>query len=165
MTGAASDDPAGPTTFRGPVRPEWIDANGHMNLAWYVWAFDQGTDALFAAAGLDAAHVAGARTGIFAAEVHTLHRRELAPGDMLEVRSRLLAVDAKRAHVAHAMRGGDGATRALQELLLLHVDLRTRRVAPWPPGLRDGLARVLAAHATLPRPDWVGRRVAMPAPS
>ena len=31
----------------GEVLPEWIDYNGHMNLAYYIVLFDQATDALF----------------------------------------------------------------------------------------------------------------------
>jgi len=49
--------------------------------------------------------------------------------------------------------------------MYLCVDMRTRRVAPWPepvvPILREG-AR---SHSGLARPDWVGRRVAMPSPA
>ena len=29
------------------VRPEWIDHNGHMNVAYYVLAFDESTDAVY----------------------------------------------------------------------------------------------------------------------
>ena len=31
----------------GVVLPGWIDANGHMNLAYYVILFDQATDRMF----------------------------------------------------------------------------------------------------------------------
>ena len=40
-----------PTPFdahRGVVRPEWIDANGHLNMGYYVVAFDLATDAWLA---------------------------------------------------------------------------------------------------------------------
>ena len=33
--------------YEGEVLPEWIDANDHMNLAYYVVLFDYATDALF----------------------------------------------------------------------------------------------------------------------
>ena len=33
--------------YRDKVRPEWIDYNGHMNVAYYVLAFDYATDAFF----------------------------------------------------------------------------------------------------------------------
>jgi acyl-CoA thioester hydrolase len=29
-------------THRSAVLPEWVDWNGHMNVAFYVTAFDQG---------------------------------------------------------------------------------------------------------------------------
>ena len=31
---------------RGTVLPEWIDINDHMNVAYYLLAFDQAVDAL-----------------------------------------------------------------------------------------------------------------------
>ena len=37
------------------VQPEWLDGNGHMNLAYYVLVFDRGTDAWLELAGLGAA--------------------------------------------------------------------------------------------------------------
>ena len=58
----------------------------------------------------------------------------------------------------------DGGHRcATQELMFLHVDLRARRVTPFPPYMRERIAAAAAAHAQLLRPDWIGRRVAMPA--
>ena len=41
---------------RGVVLPEWIDINGHMNVAYYVLAFDHATDAFFDYIGLDSAY-------------------------------------------------------------------------------------------------------------
>ena len=35
--------------YRDVVRPEWIDSNGHLNLAYYVVVFDYATDALYKA--------------------------------------------------------------------------------------------------------------------
>ena len=42
------------------VRPEWIDGNGHMNLAYYVVVFDHATDVFCDRVGLgDAYRVPG----------------------------------------------------------------------------------------------------------
>src|SRR4051812_45000240 len=49
-----------------------------------------------------------------------------------------------------------------QELMYRRVDLGPRRVAPWPGAVLALLREAEAAHAPLPRPGWVGRRVAMP---
>ncbi len=154
----AAPFPSGPYT----VRPEWIDYNGHMNMAYYVLIFDRATDELWEALGIgSAAKTEGHST--FAAESHILYRSELMAGDSVNVQSVVLGADAKRLHVAHEMRRAtDGSVAAQQELMFLSVALSTRRVTPFP---AEALARVLRAaeaHAAYPRPDWVGRRVAMP---
>ena len=51
---------------------------------------------------------------------------------------------------------------AAQELMALHIDLSVRRVAPMPPELYAAIQAVARAHAAMPLPKGVGRRVAMP---
>ncbi len=153
--------PAPFTGHTAQVLPEWIDENGHMNLAFYVVIFDGATDLLWDAIGLGQPYRQATRNGTFAAETHILYRAELFLGEEASVSTQILGADSKRVHLAHEMRRGP-ALIAQQEIMLLHVSLETRRVTPFPP---DTLARVLAAaaaHAALPRPDWIGRRVAMP---
>jgi len=154
-----------PAPFRTapmPVRPEWIDYNGHLNLAYYLVLFDTATDALWDRIGLGP-ELRGTGLTTFAAESHILYRAELVAGDEVVVDAQIMALDGKRLHVAHEMRrASDGAVAALQELMFLCVDLGTRRVAPWPDDVFAGLELAAGAHAGLSRPDWVGRRVAMP---
>jgi acyl-CoA thioester hydrolase len=157
-----------PAPFRTapmPVRQEWIDYNGHLNLAYYLVLFDTATDALWDQIGLGPElRTTGLTT--FAVESHILYRAELVAGDSVVVDAQILGLDAKRLHVAHEMRRvADGAEAALQELMFLCVDLGTRRVKPWPDDLRAGLERAASAHAGLAAPSWVGRRVAMPSPA
>ena len=149
--------------FEGVVRPEWIDANGHMNLAYYVVLFDHATDAIFETLGVGWNYRHATGNGTFAVETHTLHERELLEGEMVRVRTLVLGADAKRLHLAHEMRHGADDTRAaMQELMYLHIDLGARRVTPWPAALHEGLAAAAAAHRRLERPGWIGRRIAMP---
>jgi acyl-CoA thioester hydrolase len=149
--------------YEGEVLPEWIDFNGHMNLAYYVVLFDYATDALFEEIGIGRAYKNETGHGTFAVETHTLYERELLVGERVQVRTQILGCDGKRLHVAHEMHlAGSGKRAAMQELLYLHVDLRARRVVPW---LADAGARVAAAtaaHALLLRPPWVGRHIAIP---
>jgi acyl-CoA thioester hydrolase len=49
--------------------------------------------------------------------------------------------------------------------LALHVDLNTRRVAPFPDDVLTRLAAMKAAHGALPAPAAIGRRIGMPAQS
>ena len=153
--------------FRGKVLPAWIDSNDHMNLAYYTVLFDQATDVIYDAFGIGFADDYKGRTqcGTMAAETHNVYVQELLVHEEVTVASHVVAVDAKRLHLAHEMyRASDGALTAMQELMYLHVDLRARKVAPWPAEVLAVLQGAAAAHAALPRPDWVGRRIAMPAP-
>src|SRR3569832_2413841 len=63
--------------FRGEVLPEWIDYNGHMNLAYYTVLFDQATDLLFDELGLGLDYRRDRKLGTFVAETHNLYEREL----------------------------------------------------------------------------------------
>jgi acyl-CoA thioester hydrolase len=148
--------------FRGTVLPEWIDHNGHMNLAYYTVLFDYATDLLFAKLGLGLDYRRETNLGTFVAETHNLYERELLVGARVRVATQILGADGKRLHLAHEMFAEDGGHRAAtQELMFLHVDLLARRVVPFPEDLRRRVAKWAAAHAVLPRPAWSGRRVAM----
>ena len=142
------------------VRPEWINSNGHMNLAYYVVVFDHATDLVFDALDIGTAYRARSGHSCFVAETHTLYEREVHEGELVRVATRLLAVDAKRLHFVHEMRhGANGDRVALHELLCLHIDMRTRRTAPWPTDRRAALEVAVAAESVLPTPHGVGRRV------
>ncbi len=154
-----------PAPFTGHsvvVRPEWIDENGHMNMAYYIVVFDGAIDHLWAAIGLGQPYRERTQHGTFAAESHIIYRTELLLGDEMQVSTQILAADSKRIHLAHEMRRADGTVAAQQEVMLLHVSLETRRVVPFLPEAAGPIMAAAQAHAALPRPDWVGRRLAMP---
>jgi len=149
--------------YRGEVLPEWIDYNGHMNLAYYTVLFDGATDALFDELGLGLDYRQTRKLGTFVAETHNLYERELLVGARVRVATQILGLDQKRLHLGHAMYALDGGHRAAtQELMFLHVDLVERRVSPFPDDLYRRIAEAAAAHADLPRPCWIGRRIALP---
>jgi acyl-CoA thioester hydrolase len=149
--------------YQGAVLPEWIDGNGHLNLAYYVVLFDYATDALFDAIGIGLHYKEATNHGTFAAETHNLYERELLVGERVRVATQILGTDSKRLHFAHEMFSlASGQRAATQELMYLHIDLAARRVVPWPAEVCLRLAAATAAHSRLPRPDWAGRRIAMP---
>jgi acyl-CoA thioester hydrolase len=149
--------------FRGEVLPEWIDYNGHMNLAYYTVLFDQATDILFDELGLGLDYRRDRQLGTFVAETHNRYERELLVGAGVRVATQILGLDDKRLYLGHEMFALDGGHRtATQELMFLHVDLAARRVSPFPGDLYARVSAAAAAHADLPRPDWIGRRIAMP---
>jgi acyl-CoA thioester hydrolase len=149
--------------FHGEVLPEWIDYNGHMNLAYYTVLFDGATDALFDELGIGLDYRQTRQLGTFVAETHNLYEHELLVGARVRIATQILGVDAKRLHVGHEMYALDGGQRAAtQELMFLHVDLVRRRVSPFPDDTYRRVAAAAAAHAELPRPAWSGRHIALP---
>jgi acyl-CoA thioester hydrolase len=150
--------------LRAEVLPEWIDANGHMNLAYYVVLFDQATDLLYDALDIGQAYRGATGNSTFTAETHTLYEREVRVGERVRVVPHLLGADAKRLHYFHEMFHAESGHRvAGQELIALHIDMSLRRVAPFPADVAGRLQRALRALGDRPLPHGVGRRIAMPA--
>src|SRR3546814_554117 len=148
---------------RAVVLPEWIDYNGHMNVDYYLLAFDQATDLFFDHLGLGAAHRAATGGSTFAGDIHLTYRRELREGDPLRVTSQLLGFDEKRLRFfQHMYHAEEGFLAATMESLGLYVDLARRRVAPFPAAIRERLAAVFAADRDLPLPPEAGRTIAKP---
>jgi acyl-CoA thioester hydrolase len=134
-----------------------------MNLAYYTVLFDYATDALFDAIGIGRQYKDSTGNGTFVVETHNLYERELMLGDRVRVSTQILGMDGKRLHLAHEMFAVAGGQRAAtQELMYVHVNLAARRVVPFPDGVRERVAAAAAAHVRLARPDWAGRRIAMP---
>ncbi|PWC56344.1 thioesterase family protein [Azospirillum sp. TSO22-1] len=145
------------------VRPEWIDYNGHMNVAYYLLAFDHATDAVLDHFGIGKDYAESQGRSMFVVEAHLTYAREVTQGDGLRFASTILAADAKRLHLFHEMRhAGEGFLAATAEFLLLHVDLADRRAAPFTGEMQARLAAAAQAHADLPRPPQAGRAVGQP---
>jgi acyl-CoA thioester hydrolase len=45
----------------------------------------------------------------------------------------------------------------------MHIDMAARKVAPFPSDIRARIRAVAEAHAQIPRPEGLGRRIGMPA--
>jgi acyl-CoA thioester hydrolase len=149
--------------YEDVVRPEWIDSNGHMNLAYYVVVFDLATDRLYATLGIGDAYREASGNSCFTAETHTIYEREVRVGEKLLVHTWLLGSDAKRLHYFHELFHVESGERsAAQELMALHIDMRIRRVAPFPEERRAALAAAVARYAPSEFPKGAGRRIAMP---
>lgn len=155
--------PAPFTGHAATVRPEWIDENGHMNMAYYVVVFDGAIDHLWAAIGLGEPYRQRTQHGTFAVEAHICYQAELLLGDQVWVATQIVGADSKRIHLAHEMRRSDtGTVVAQQEVMLLHVSLMTRRVVPFLPEVMETIAAAARSHASLAWPEWAGRRLTMP---
>jgi acyl-CoA thioester hydrolase len=149
----------------GRVKPEWIDINGHMNVAYYVLAFDQAVDTLWAELGITDEYIRSAACSTFAVESHVTWQQELCEGEAYRVTSQILAYDEKRIHQFQRMYHAEkGFLAATAEWLNLHVDLSTRRVSPWPGFVLDALAVFTGRQEGLAWPAEAGRKMQVPKP-
>ena len=142
------------------VLPEWIDFNGHMNVAYYVVAFDHGVDGLTNHLGIGPEGIERRGTSTFTLEMHINYLQELNLGDPLRLTCQLLDFDIKRIHYFFCMHHADkGYLAATCEQMLLHVDLAERRSCPFPATVQRALAGLMDLHRALPRPEQAGRTI------
>jgi acyl-CoA thioester hydrolase len=145
------------------VEPQWIDYNGHLNMAYYNVLFDRAVDEVYETLGIGPSYLKRTNHSTMTAEVHVRYLREIHEGVPVRVRFQLIDYDAKRMHyfeeLVHATEGWLSAT---SENMTLHIDMAAKKVAPWPPEVMEKFARAKAAHSRLPLPDGAGRRIAMP---
>ena len=142
------------------VEPEWIDYNGHFNMAYYAVLFDRTADEAFDLVGLGPDYVQSRNASYFTLEAHLTYARELALGDPVKVTVQLLDHDAKRMHYVQEMfHAEDGWLAATMEAICMHVDMTAKRSAPFPPKMLDRVAAMHAAHQGLPVPPQVGHRI------
>jgi len=156
---AAIDSPL--RLHRCQVAPEWVDYNDHMTESAYLLVFGDNSDAFFRYFGIDDTYRASG-CSLFTVETHLRNLREADEGESLELALWVIAVDAKRVHIAHEMyRGRDGELIATAEQMLLHVDMTAGRTVPLPTYLHERLEAIAAAHSSRPRPDWIGRSIGL----
>ena len=139
------------------VLPEWIDYNGHMNVSYYVLAFDQGVDAFMELIGISPANIEQRQTSTFTLEMHVNFLHELRLGDPLRLNCQLLDFDTKRVHYfLHMHHAEDDYLAAVSEQIMVHVDLETRRSSEFPDDVRLALTNLMNDHHDLPRPEQSG---------
>jgi acyl-CoA thioester hydrolase len=140
------------------VPSEWIDYNGHMNVAYYVLAFDRATDAFMDFLGMGPDYRQQANCSAFVVETHVNYHRELTSGDPLCVTTQLLGFDSKRIHYFQRLYQAEKRfLSANSELMVIHVDLAERHSAAMPLAVMDRLGELMTAHIQLRRPLQSGR--------
>ena len=140
-------------TWREPVRPEWIDYNGHLSEAYYVLVFGHATDEVMERVGLGVAYRDRTSSSLFTVESHIRYLDQVSGGSELEVRSTLVGAASKKLHLWHEMWVGD-SLKATEEVLGVHVDVRAGRATELP-----GEVVALVAGLLADPPEQAGRSI------
>jgi acyl-CoA thioester hydrolase len=163
---AAGDAAGQPTPFLSSVmriEPQWIDYNGHLNMAYYNVLFDRAIDELWLELGIGPTYMKERHGSTFTAECHVRYLREIHQGDPVRVAILLVAADEKRLHTFEELRHAtEGWLSATSENITIHVDISARKTAPFPPDIGARIQAVARAHGAIARPEGIGRRIAMP---
>jgi acyl-CoA thioester hydrolase len=141
------------------IEKDWIDYNGHLNMAYYNVLFDRGADRALDVLGIGASYARERQLTIYTAEVHVCYVQELHLDHKVTVSFQLLDHDDKRLRAYQEIRHVDGWLAATSETLSLHVDMTGPKVAPFPADIIVGIEAMRTAHAALPMPERAGRSI------
>jgi acyl-CoA thioester hydrolase len=162
----ADDGLPRPTPFLSSemqIEPQWIDYNGHLNMAYYNVMFDRAIDELWLELGIGPPYMKERHGSTFTAECHVRYLREINLGDPVQIAILLVAADAKRLHTFEELRHAtEGWLSATSENMTIHIDMAARKTAPFPADIRARIEAVANAHSTIARPEGIGRKVTMP---
>jgi acyl-CoA thioester hydrolase len=141
------------------VLPEWIDYNGHLNMAYYSVLMDQCADQAYPNLGFGTDYRDKTGCTTYVAEHHVCYVRELHVGDKVIGTFRLLDHDEKRFHCYQELWHEDGWLAATGEALTLHVDQSGPKVVPMGKEILGNVAKMYEAHKNLPWPERAGRSI------
>jgi acyl-CoA thioester hydrolase len=141
-----------PVCLRMTIPDSCLDANGHMNVRWYIAIFDDAGDALHDRIGLTRGFHQQHSSGTMDLEHHTSFLSEVLPGEEISVYARMVAHSTKLAHYLMFMvNEKQGKLAAIFECVNAFVDLRARKTAPYPPEILRTIEEITLDHSRL---DW-----------
>jgi carnitine 3-dehydrogenase len=152
-------------TLDGPVMAmervipaDWTDYNGHTNDSRYSQLSSEASDCFFRSIGFTDAYLASGRT-FYTVESHIRFLDQTHQGDKVKVMVTVASYDEKRIHLWTEIVREGGVVAATGEHLFLHVDAKSGKSSPMGTEMFDLLKPIGEAHAKLPKPVGIGRRV------
>lgn len=141
------------------IQKDWIDYNGHLNMAYYNVLFDRAADEAFAELGMGPTYASERKLTTYTAELHVCYVREVHLTDQVRCTLQLLDHDDKRFHLYQELRHVDGWLAATAEILALHIDMSGPKVCPFPADIFSNFEAMFESHSKLPRPERAGRSI------
>ncbi|QZY29230.1 thioesterase family protein [Nocardioides coralli] len=146
-----------PAYVEQPVPIAFEDANGHLNVRHYTGIASEGLDESLVAQGIPQMWPAQGHA-CFSAEHHLTYLSEMRTGDRMSARVRLLGRSERAAHaLVYLLDESHQRLSFVMEEIFLHIDMETRRTAPWPEDVAAALDAQIAEDEKLPwEPDVSG---------
>ncbi|WP_165355233.1 thioesterase family protein [Nocardioides oleivorans] len=140
-----------PAYVEQPVPMPFEDINGHLNVRHYVGIASEGLDESLVEVGIPQMWPLTHQQACFTAEHHVTYINELQTGDTMSARVRLLGRSERAAHaLIYLLDETEKEVACVVEEIFLHIDLKTRRTAPWPADVAEKMDARIAEHDALP---------------
>jgi len=155
----------GPVFLETTIKKEWIDYNGHMNMAYYILLFDQALTNFLENMGLGIQYLQENGKSLFALENHVTYQQELKQGDPVRVHFQLLDIDSKFIHYFMVLfHKGMPDVCATLEQISLHIDMENKTPARFQKEKMAALLNKLDNDKLLEKPREMGRSITIRRP-
>ena len=125
---------------QGTVKEDWIDYNGHMNMAYYVQCFEESSDFLLEYMDLGYRYAIEEQKGVFVIKCEINYRKEINLHENFIISLEELACKGKKLIVGLKMINVNNNTIADYKILNLNVDLETKKSSTFSPKIIAQLA-------------------------
>ena len=125
---------------QGKVKEDWIDYNGHMNMAYYVQCFEESSDFLLEHMDLGYRYAIEEQKGVFVIKCEINYIKEINLHENFIISLEELVCKGKKLIVGLKMLNENNETIADYKILNLNVDLETKKSSTFSPKIIAQLA-------------------------
>ena len=145
------------------VLRDWIDYNGHMNVAFYTLAFDNSLDEFLEnTLGIGETHASHNQQGPFVLQAHYHYLNEMNLDEKFNVRLLVVDCDEKRMHLClDIFSVKQKKIIAVSETVLINVNLVIRRTEKYPTWALKRLVDLKNTHANSNFPSVLGKSIGL----
>ena len=145
------------------VLEEWLDYNGHMNVAFYTLAFDKSLDIFledFLEIGETHAHENN--QGPFVVQAHYHYLNEMKINEKFNVRLFVVDCDKNKMHLCLEIYSLlQEKVISVVEQVLINVNLKLRKSEPYPPWAFEKLLKLKNTHKNASLPSAFGKSIGL----
>ena len=145
------------------VLKEWLDYNGHMNVAYYTLAFDKSLDIFLEdLLGIGESHAYKNNQGPFVVQAHYHYLNEMRLNEKFHVRLFVVDCDKNKMHLCMEIYSlFQEKVIAVVEQVLLNVNLKLRKSEPYPPWAFKRLIKLKNTHKNASLPSAFGKSIGL----
>jgi acyl-CoA thioester hydrolase len=145
------------------VIADWIDYNGHMNVAYYTLVFDKSLDIfLEKILGIGETYAYESKQGPFVLQAHYHYLNEMTLDERFNVRLLVVDHDQKRMHLCLDIFSKDKKkVIAVSEKILINVNLDIRKSEPYSLSAYKKLQKLKNTHAAFNFPEVLGKSIGL----